>query len=321
MNSSFYFKSFFFFLGQIISYIHNKWKQNGITIVGRNEQNQFDELRQPYGIYVDDDHRCIYIADLLLHRIVEKKLDINICQVVAGGHGEGSQMHQLNYPTDVIVDKINDSLIICDRGNRRVVEWPRQNGINGRIIISDIDCYSIRMDNTGDLYVSDTQKNEVKRWRRGKIDGTIVAGGNGKGNQLNQLNSPTFIFVDCDYSVYISDRLNHRVMKWVKGAIEGIIVAGGNGHGYQLTQLSYPQGIFVDDLGNVYVADAHNQRIICWSKGSATGQIIVGGNGGGPQSNQFHSLRGLSFDQEDNLYAADCYNHRIQKFEMDFNDI
>ena len=32
-------------------------------------------------------------------------------------------MDQLNRPTDVIVDKKNDSLIICDQGNRRVVRW------------------------------------------------------------------------------------------------------------------------------------------------------------------------------------------------------
>ena len=49
-------------------------------------------------------------------------------QVVAGGNGEGNQLDQLNRPTDVIVDKENDCLIICDQDNRRVIRWPRQNG-------------------------------------------------------------------------------------------------------------------------------------------------------------------------------------------------
>ena len=65
-------------------------------------------------------------------------------------------MNQLNGPTDVIVDTKNNSLIICDQGNRRVVEWSRQNGTkNGQILISDIDCYGITMDKNGYIYVSD----------------------------------------------------------------------------------------------------------------------------------------------------------------------
>ncbi|CAF4773431.1 unnamed protein product, partial [Rotaria sp. Silwood2] len=92
------------------------------------------------------------------------------------------------------------------------------------------------MDNDGDLYVSDIEKHEVRRWKKGQRDGTIIAGGNGKGCQLNQLDSPTHIFVDQDYAIYISDENNHRVMKWMKGAKEGIVVAGGQGEGDDLTQ-------------------------------------------------------------------------------------
>src|ERR1700722_16991743 len=102
-------------------------------------------------------------------------------------------MDQLNWPTDVIVDEKNDSLIICDRGNRRVVRWSRRDGTNGQTIISDIDCWGVTMNNNGDLYVSDCVKNEVRRWKRGETNGTIVAGGNGCGNQLDR---PTYLFVD-----------------------------------------------------------------------------------------------------------------------------
>ena len=114
-------------------------------------------------------------------------------------------MDQLNQPTDVIVDKKNNSLIICDHGNKRVIRWSLQNNQNQQIIISDINCFGLTMDNNGDLYVSDYVKNEVRRWKIGDKNGTIVAGGNGEGNNLNQLNYPTYIFVDQDYSVYVSD--------------------------------------------------------------------------------------------------------------------
>ncbi|CAF3324106.1 unnamed protein product [Rotaria sp. Silwood2] len=88
--------------------------------------------------------------------------------------------------------------------------------------------------------------------------GTLVAGGHGQGNRLNQLNGPGYIFVDQDYSVYISDENNHRVMKWTKDATEGIVVAGGHGPGSGPFQLSGPRGVIVDQLGTIFVADYLN---------------------------------------------------------------
>ncbi|CAF5186306.1 unnamed protein product, partial [Rotaria sp. Silwood1] len=62
-------------------------------------------------------------------------------KVVAGGNGEGKGAHRLNGPRDVIINKENDSLIICDYWNKRVVRWPRRNGTRGETIISNIACY------------------------------------------------------------------------------------------------------------------------------------------------------------------------------------
>jgi hypothetical protein len=64
-------------------------------------------------------------------------------------------MDQLNLPTDVIVDKKTNSLIIADYMNQRVVRWSRQNDPNPQIIISNIDCYGLTMNKNGDLYVVD----------------------------------------------------------------------------------------------------------------------------------------------------------------------
>ncbi len=266
-------------------------------------------------MFIDDD-QTIYIADTFNHRIVEWKSDANNGQIVAGGNGQGNRNDQLNYPTKVIVDKENDSLIICDCKNRRVVRWPRRNGRSGETLISNIDCYDLIMDNNGYLYVSDDKKHEARRWKMGETNGTIVAGGNGQGNRLDQLNGPRYIFTDEDHSVYVSDYGNHRVMKWLKDAKEGIIVAGGQGEGNGLRQLSYPYGIVVDRLGSVYVADCGNNRVIRWLKGAQEGTIVVGGNGQGEQPNQFNGPVDLSFDRQKNLYVVEYGNRRIQKFDV-----
>ncbi|CAF5182116.1 unnamed protein product, partial [Rotaria magnacalcarata] len=94
----------------------------------------------------------------------------------------------------------------------------RRDTTRGEILIDNIHCWGLAMDEQRYLYVSDVTKHEVRRYKLGEKNGTLVAGGNGKGSDLNQLNGPTYLFVDRDYSVYVSDYSNHRVMKWTKGA-------------------------------------------------------------------------------------------------------
>ncbi|CAF1421653.1 unnamed protein product [Adineta steineri] len=259
-----------------------------------------------------DENKNIFIADLNNHRIVEWKCNAKEGQIIAGGNKQGNRMDQLNRPTDMIIDPQTHSIIIADYVNRRVIQWMTQDQ---QILIKNIDCYGLAMDKYGFLYVSDYKKNEVRRWKMGEYDneGIVVAGGNGIGNQLNQLSYPGFIFVDEDQSVYVSDQNNHRVMKWRKDSEEGIIVAGGNGQGENLNQLSYPQGVIVDDLGQIYIADCWNDRIMRWCEGEEEGEIVVGGNRRG---NQLNRPMGLCFDDEENLYVVDYLNHRIQKFEI-----
>ncbi|CAF4312071.1 unnamed protein product [Rotaria socialis] len=234
-------------------------------------------------------------------------------RVVAGGSESGSRRGQFSYPTDVIIDKESNGLIISDYGNRRVVRWSRENE---EVIISNVGCWGLTVDDVGLIYIADCDKHEIRRYQMGENQGTIVAGGNGVGSGLNQLNHPTCVFVDRDHSVYVSDSNNHRIMKWIVGAKQGIIVAGGQGSGNSLTQLSSPYGVFVDHSSTIYVADGSNHRIVRWYRGATQGEVIVGGHGPGNQSNQLNTPFGLSFDREGNIYVSEHSNHRVQKFNV-----
>ncbi|CAM4844922.1 unnamed protein product [Rotaria magnacalcarata] len=297
-----------------------KWAQNGVTVAGGNGGGSAtNQLWFPHGLFVDND-QTVVIADNGNHRIIQwKNGDTTNGQVVAGGTGAGNGLHQLRYPTDVLIDKETDSLIICDYGNRRVVRWSRRSGTTqGEILIGNINCYGLAMDDQRYLYVSDIGKNEVRRYQLGEKNGTLVAGGNGVISELNQLNEPTYLFVDRQQNVYVSDNENHRVIKWNKGVKEGIVVAGGQGGGSALTQLSYPYGIFVDTLGTLYVVDEGNHRVMRWTQGDKKqGTVIVGGNDQGAGANQFNVPVGLSFGRHGNLYVADCDNHRVQRFSIE----
>jgi len=289
-----------------------KWKPYGSTIAGGNGQGfELNQLHYPFGIRISDDQRSVYIVDKWNHRIVKWKLGGNYGQVVAG---ENTQEYRFSHPVDVIVDQNNKYLIISDFKNRRVVRWSMENQQDRRVILSDIDCYGLAMNENGDLFIVDFEKHEVRRWRQNQGERKIVAGGNGKGNRLDQLNAPTFIFVDRQDTIYVSDQNNHRVMKWIKGAKEGIVVAGGHGQGTSCQQLNCPEGVYVNDVGDVYVVDRDNRRVMCWPIGSNEGRLIVGGNGEGSETNQLNYPKSLAFDCYNNLYVVDCGNNRIQKF-------
>ncbi|CAF3742595.1 unnamed protein product [Rotaria sp. Silwood1] len=294
-----------------------KWAQNGITVAGGNGRgSETNQLDYPDGLYVDDD-QTLYVADRDNDRIVEWKYGATNGKVAAGGNGSGNGAHQLHWPRDVIVDKEGDSLIISDGGNQRVVRWSRRNDTRGETIISNISSFGLTMDENGSLYVVDYENHEVRRYEIGDTKGTVVAGGNGKGNGLDQLSNPTYVFVDRDHSVYVSDTWNHRVMKWEEGAKQGIVVAGGQEKGNSLTQLTGPNQVVVDQLCTVYVADCSNDRIMRWPKGATQGSVIVGGNGRGAQSDQLDRPTCLSFDRHGNLYVVDYGNHRVQKFNIE----
>ncbi|CAF1580305.1 unnamed protein product [Rotaria sp. Silwood1] len=298
-------------------HLNATWAQYGMTVAGENEKGSgIHQLNGPWGLYVDDD-QTIYVADNGNDRIVEWKPGAMNGKVVAGGNGQGNGAHQLHHPRDVIIDKKSDSFIISDYGNKRIVRWPRRNGIRGETMISNIACCGLTIDENSSLYIVDDEKDEVKRYKIGDTKGTVVAGGNERGNRLDQLYKPRYVFVDRNYSVYVSDHANHRVMKWEEGAKQGIVVAGGQTYGNSLTQLNYPEGVVVDQLGTVYVADSWNNRIMRWPEGAIQGSVIVGGNGSGAYSNQLNGPDCLSFDRDGNLYVVDWNNHRVQKFNIE----
>ncbi|CAF4987288.1 unnamed protein product [Rotaria magnacalcarata] len=297
------------------------WSQNGVTVAGgHGEGGATNQFFYPWGLFVDDD-QTVVIADFFNDRIVQwKNGNTTNGQVVAGGKGQGNRLNQLNRPRGVLVDKATDSLIICDWGNQRVVRWSRRSGTTqGEILIGNINCYGLAMDEQRYLYVSNHAKHEVRRYKFGENNGTLVAGGNGAGVGLNQLNYPTFLFVDREQNVYVSEWQNHRVMKWVEGAKEGVLVAGGKGAGSALTKLDIPLGLFVDTLGTVYVVDEANHRVTRWTQGATQGTVIAGGNAYGARANQLTSPIGLSVDRHGNLYVADSRNDRIQRFSIEKN--
>ncbi|CAF3872760.1 unnamed protein product, partial [Adineta steineri] len=299
---------------------NTKWKQNASTVAGGNDHgNELNQLEYPLGIYVDDDDHSIYIVDTGNNRIVRWEFGADKGEIVAGENGREHKIDRLFHPTDVILDKEKKYLIICDQGNFRVVKWSRQNSQDRQILIHPISCYGLAIDNNGDLYISDCENHQVIRWQDGDAKGTPVAGGNGQGNEINQLSCPGYIFVDKNHSVYVADQGNDRVMKWMKNAIEGILIAPGQISDKIPSSMVAPTGVIVDYMGNVYVSKFVSHQIIRWLPGTIEGTPVVGKKEDGSEPTQLSHPYDLSFDRQGNLYIVDQYNARIQKFDIDLD--
>ncbi|CAF2146948.1 unnamed protein product [Rotaria magnacalcarata] len=99
------------------------------------------------------------------------------------------------------------------------------------------------------------------KWNKGATEGIVVAGGQGQGSALTQLNDPLGLFVDTLGTVYVADWGNHRVMRWTQGATQGTVIVGGNGRGAGVNQFSYPYGLSFHRHGNLYVVNWNNHRV------------------------------------------------------------
>jgi sugar lactone lactonase YvrE len=274
-----------------------------------------NQLYLPEGLIVDDDDGTVYIADWWNNRVMTWKQNEIVGRIVVGENR--NELEDLFRPSDLVIDKEQNCFIISDNGKRRVVRFSCKNTITSvETILDNILCWGLTIDDAGSLYVTDIEKHEVRRYRRGEkmTTGTIVAGGNKQGKLNNQLNTPLYVFVDSEHTIYVSDHDNHRVMKWAEGATEGILVAGGQSNGQDLAHLWCPNGIIVDKEGTIYIADSQNHRVMRWRKGAHQGELIAGGHGQGENADQLNEPKSLSFDNSGNLYVADKNNHRVQLF-------
>lgn len=188
---------------------------------------------------------------------------------------------------------------------------------------------------------------ELPQWQP---HSTTIAGGNGEGQQLNQLSCRHGFIVDRNGTIIAADYYNHRIVEWKKGAKESRILVGEN------NELKYPIDVIIDyssdsliiaDQGNrrviqcsrqnggrcqtiipdidcwglafdknnyLYVVDGTNNEVRRWKIGEETGTLVAGGNGEGPCFDQFNQPRYIFIDEDESIYVTDYGNHRVMKW-------
>ena len=203
----------------------------------------------------------------------------------------------------------------------------------------------IAVDGSGNVYITDTDNNRIRKLDTSGIITTIA----GRGNHQNSgfegdggpaiaalLHSPRGIAVDGAGNVYFADTGNRRIRKVDAAGVITTIAGDGNrpavktssfgGDGGAATagQLSFPYGVAVDGAGNIYIADAGlNSRI---RKVDAAGIITTfagtgtegyRGDGGPAVEAQLHYPSGVAADSAGNVYIADTGHSRVRKVDAE----
>jgi cold shock CspA family protein len=264
----------------------------------------------PAGIFVSNN--CLYIADGNGSSVLKLPLSVEAgapsttsSPVLLGGGRRGHSLDKLNRPWRLCVDGTG-RIFVCDRNNARVI------------------CIEQRTASPPET------KNCVT---------TVVAGGNGAGSDIAQLDQPVGICLHpTDGSIFIADRKNHRVVRYPSPFTNGsvspaaptgpVVVAGGNGFGSALNQLACPAQVHVsctDEGGErLYVSDEANNRVLrfCLDTNSPEGEIVAGGVGAGSGRLQLYHPLGIFVTVEEggkrdvDLFVADSLNYRVQRFDL-----
>lgn len=199
----------------------------------------------------------------------------------------------------MLFNRTDGSLILCDGQNKRIVRWSRR-AQQAEILIRNLSCNGLAMDNEGSLYVAEYENHRISRWNF-KENSTfeIVAGGFGKGSRLNQLDQPSGVFVDENHSIFIADYSNDRIVRWDKGKSEGIL----------LGKIRWPKFVHVDQRQDVFSIDGYYNRVVRWSPGQVNGTIVVG-----QEQYTLSQPSDLVFDHQGNMFISHFGNAKVEKF-------
>jgi len=186
---------------------------------------------------------------------------------------------------------------------------------------------ALAVDSNGNVYVSDTHNNLIRKIDPTGVVTTLAGKGRVSANDIDtsdivRLDNPAGIAVNNTGDVYIADWGNDVIRKIdLSGKITD--VAGNKGvpgaeNGVGSSASFYlPWGLVLDSMNNLYVADSYNNMI---RKISTDGTVTTvagkkenGSADGKDTAASFSHPAGLAIDKHGNLYVADMGNNKIRK--------
>ena len=192
----------------------------------------------------------------------------------------------------------------------------------------------VAVDGSGNLYISDSGNNRVRRVDSVSKSIQTIAGGGTAASPIDggpaltaSLNLPGAICLDpAGLNLYIADTGNHRIrhVDLTAGTIETIAgdgVQGFSGDGALATSASLdsPDSLALDRNNNLYFADTHHGRVRRVAAGTKLISTVLQASTPGTSTPSgalsLASLRGVATDAAGNIYVADSGNHRLLRVD------
>jgi sugar lactone lactonase YvrE len=297
----------------------------------------------------------LYIADTANHVIRKVVAATGIITTVAGtgaagasGDGGAATAAKLRNPEDVCLAS-NGDLYIADTANHEIRKVTAATGVITRVAGTGASGSTgdggaatsaklnkpagIEVASNGDLYISDTLNNRVRKVTAatGNIAayaGTGTGGYTGDGGAATsaRLSGPQGLVLSSG-DLYVADTVNNVIRKVTvaTGTITtfaGTGTAGSTGDGGAAASatLNAPQAIDVSSAGDFYIADTGSNKIRRVQSGSliittiaGTGTAGFSGDGGAATSANLNSPRGIAIASTGVYYIGDTTNNRIRK--------
>ena len=333
------------------------------TVAGNKFQNYFGDggpatdatLNNPVGIAADS-QGDLYITDYSNNVIREVLAGTDIIKTVVGtgsagyaGDGGPATSALLSGPESVALDAAGN-LYISDTNNNVVREVIAKTGIIETVAGSGVAGYSgdhglatnaelngpsgIAVDDSGNLYISDTNNNVIREVAVGTgvittVAGTGVAGYSGDSGlaTATELDGPLGIAVDGSGNLYIADTFNHLVREVAVGtglittvAGTGLIGTPDDGQLATDAELLHPECLAIDQAGDLYISDIFTNMIYEVSAATQVITIVAGvgpqgytGDNGPATAALLSAPVGVALDGFGNLYIVDNGNNVIRE--------
>jgi tripartite motif-containing protein 71 len=275
-----------------------------VSVIGQKGTRD-GEFTRPQGLAADLAGN-LYVADTGNDRI--QKFDFDGHYLAQAG-GFGRDNNQFNKPTALCINN-NMELWVVDSRNSRIEQFDVQLQFVRAFQPGDpaqLDhpfgvLYGIDISRQGDLYVTDTENEQVYHFNPfGTLDHTFAAFGNGVGH----IERPAALTFDRQGDLYVCDSDGNRVAKFDQFGNYLADIGGGD--------LDGPMGVDVDDHGFCYVADTRHHRVAVFDPDGKLVQT-VGAPGQGLAS--FQEPHDVAIANHDFLFVSDTGNGRIQKFRI-----
>ncbi len=164
---------------------------------------------------------------------------------------------------------------------------------------------SIAVNRNGNIYVTDTNANNVKAFNA--FGGYLGSFGENTGGSYTR-----GVAVDTAGNVFVTKwdaRYQPNVVDKYDSQGNFLVEYGGDGSGNG--KFNYPYGLSLDNSFNIFVADVFNNRV---QKLDITGAYVAKFGTLGIGNGQFQQPNGVAVDSATgNFYVADTGNNRIQK--------